>query len=180
MPKNTGGGGNYGTFACAALDFKAIGGYDEVFEGWGREDKDMYVRLQHAGIKKAFYSPDLVRVIEHDDSERHIRADMRDRWQNEAVNACYLEAKIKISTARGGRGGLPLADRRKLMGEIRTLVSQWYAAGANEPLRLRFKVAPSQPLWLASRMRIRSETTVTVLLEPPVPAGAPPKRHDSH
>jgi hypothetical protein len=167
VPKNTGGGGNYGTFLCSAADFAAIEGYDEVFEGWGREDKDVYVRLQRLGVTKTFYPPALVKVIEHDDSERHLHAEMRDKLQNEAVNACYLEAKVKISALRGGKGNLPLADRQKLMGQIRALVGKWYQAGARQPLPVRFVVAADGGLWLTSKIRIRSEIAVTVFLEPP-------------
>jgi glycosyltransferase involved in cell wall biosynthesis len=175
VPKEAGAGGMYGTFVCAAADFRAIGGYDEVFEGWGREDKDVYMRLQRAGVKKAFYAPGLVQGIDHDDSERHIRADMSDRWQNEAVNACYLEAKVKISVARGGRGNLPLADRRNLMRGIRRIVSEWYRAGARERLPVRFKISPDPTLRLASGIRIHSEAVVTVVLDPaPAPGAAQP------
>lgn len=184
VPKDTGAGGTYGTFACAAADFRAIGGYDEVFEGWGREDKDVYIRLQRAGIKKAFYAPGLVRGIAHDDSERHIHADMKDRWQNEAVNACYLEAKVRISVTRGGRGNLPLAERRNLMREIRRIVGEWYQAGARERLPVRFKVPPDPTLRLGSGIRIHSEAMVTVVLDPPPGPGAaqsaPPAAGSSH
>jgi len=166
LPQDSGAGGTYGTFACAAADFRAIGGYDEVFEGWGREDKDIYIRLQYAGVKKAFYKPDLVHVIDHDDSERHIHADMRDRWQNEAVNACYLEAKVKISLALGRRGNLPLAERRNLMRKIRQIVGDWYRDGARHPLPVHFKVPPDPALRLASGIHIQSGATVTVVLDP--------------
>jgi glycosyltransferase involved in cell wall biosynthesis len=157
----------YGSFACTAADFARIHGYDEVIEGWGREDKDLYLRLQLAGVTKAFYSSGLLGVIKHGDGERHVLPGMNDRWQNEAVNAAYVEAKQKISLARGGKGNLPLPQRQKLMAECRRIVGQWYLAGARQPLPVRFLVGQSSPLWLASRMRVRSEMTVTVILEPP-------------
>lgn len=157
----------YGSFACTAADFARIAGYDEVIEGWGREDKDLYLRLQLAGVKKAFYAPGLLGVIKHGDAERHVLPGMNDRWQNEAVNAAYVEAKQKVSLARNGKGNLPLPQRRKLMEDCRRIVSKWYLAGARQPLSMRFVVGQSAPLWLASRMRVRSEMSVTVILEPP-------------
>ena len=33
-------------------DFLAINGYDEFFEGWGKEDDDLTHRLQRKGCKK--------------------------------------------------------------------------------------------------------------------------------
>lgn len=157
----------YGSFACTAADFAAIGGYDEVIEGWGREDKDLYLRLLFHGVAKAFYSPTLLGVIKHGDAERHVLPEMNDRWQNEAVNACYVEAKQKISFATGGKGNLPIERRRKLMAHCRKIVSKWYLGGAREALPVRFVAGQSHPLWLASRMRVRSEISVTVILEPP-------------
>lgn len=32
-------------------DFLAVNGFDEAFQGWGYEDSDLVVRLQHAGVK---------------------------------------------------------------------------------------------------------------------------------
>ena len=165
----------YGSFACSAADFRAIGGYDEVIEGWGREDKDLYQRLQLHGVERAFYASTLLSVIKHGDAERHVLPGMDDRWQNEAVNACYVEAKQKISLASGRRGDLPLARRQKLMENCRRIVGEWYRSGAVRPLPVRFLVTASPPLWLASRMRIRSETTVTVVLEPPKPIAETPQ-----
>jgi glycosyltransferase involved in cell wall biosynthesis len=159
----------YGSFACTAADFAAIGGYDEVIEGWGREDKDLYLRLMLHGVQRSFYSSALLSVIKHGDAERHVLPGMNDRWQNEAVNAAYVEAKQKISLASGGKGNLGRAKRRTIMDNCRRIVGEWYLAGAKQPLPVRFIVAQSSPLWLASRMRVRSEITVTVVLEPPKP-----------
>jgi glycosyltransferase involved in cell wall biosynthesis len=34
------------------LDFIAVNGFDEQFEGWGYEDSDLVIRLIHAGVKR--------------------------------------------------------------------------------------------------------------------------------
>ncbi|MDX8384766.1 MAG: glycosyltransferase family 2 protein [Ghiorsea sp.] len=39
--------------SCWKHDLLAIDGYDESFEGWGREDSDLVSRLFHAGIQRA-------------------------------------------------------------------------------------------------------------------------------
>lgn len=34
------------------IDFLAVNGFDELFEGWGYEDSDLVIRLVHQGIKR--------------------------------------------------------------------------------------------------------------------------------
>jgi glycosyltransferase involved in cell wall biosynthesis len=155
----------YGTFLCRRADFAAIGGYDEVIEGWGREDKDLYLRLQFRGVRETFYPVEFLDVIPHDDSERNILSGMH-RWQNEVLNSLYSEAKLGISIGRGGRGNLPMAERRKLFAECRGIVDKWYKAGAKEPLVVRFPAARLPVAVLASKMRLRSELTLTLVLQP--------------
>lgn len=38
-------------FSLATKDLHAVGGYDEKFEGYGREDTDLEIRLQNYGLK---------------------------------------------------------------------------------------------------------------------------------
>ncbi len=38
--------------ACATEDLLHINGFDESFEGWGREDSDLVARLLHSGITR--------------------------------------------------------------------------------------------------------------------------------
>lgn len=166
--------GEFGSFACRAADFAAAEGYDEVFEGWGYEDTDLYERLTLLGVSQQRYSADLTMAIHHDDSERHLRAGMRDRMENELVNTCYGHAKRAISLQRGGRGNLPLAERQKLMASVRQIVGRWYADGATKPLPVRFLVGQNPGHKLASSMWVRTETTVTVVLEPLAPGQGRP------
>ncbi|MDX8412175.1 MAG: glycosyltransferase, partial [Mariprofundaceae bacterium] len=37
---------------CWLDDLRNINGFDESFEGWGREDSDLVARLMHAGVKR--------------------------------------------------------------------------------------------------------------------------------
>ena len=39
-------------FAVWRSDFVAINGFDETFEGWGHEDADLVLRLNHLGIRR--------------------------------------------------------------------------------------------------------------------------------
>ena len=39
-------------FACFKDDLLKVNGYDESFEGWGREDSDLVARLFHTGLQR--------------------------------------------------------------------------------------------------------------------------------
>jgi glycosyltransferase involved in cell wall biosynthesis len=156
----------YGTFVCLAADFARIGGYDEVIEGWGREDKDLYLRLSFGGVRESRYDPGTLAVIDHGDAERHVIEGMRHRWHNEAVNAAYSEAKLRISQARGGTGDMRLDERRKLLAACRKAVDAWYEGGASKPLAMRFFAGGYPTSALASRMTLRAERWITLVLEP--------------
>lgn len=45
-------GGLHGAFACAAADLIHAGGYDESFEHWGWEDRELLVTLAHLGLAR--------------------------------------------------------------------------------------------------------------------------------
>jgi glycosyltransferase involved in cell wall biosynthesis len=156
----------YGTFFCPAADFAAIDGYDEVLEGWGGEDSDLYMRLKIRKLREMYYKTDILTVIDHGDDERNIATGMADRGENGAVNALYLQAKQKISLLRGGNGNLPLGERLELLRIARRFVGPWYKAGARAPLPVRFAVARTRPLTISAQMKVRTETTITVILEP--------------
>ena len=46
-------GGLHGAFACRRDDLLAAGGYDESFEHWGWEDRELLVTLADAGVRPA-------------------------------------------------------------------------------------------------------------------------------
>ena len=157
----------FGSFACATADFAKAEGFDEVIEGWGYEDRDMYQRLGHGGVEEAHYPSGLVTAILHANDERHLLPDLGNRWQNWTVNACYAEAKQKISLFRGGTGNLPLQDRRALRQQTGQIVRKWIAGGAGQQLQVKFTVRRDEPQRLIGRMHVRSEWTLTVIVHGP-------------
>ena len=52
----SGDGGIGGTFACSRTDFERVGGYDEVYRGWGEEDNDLYDVLQFIGLRTTIHA----------------------------------------------------------------------------------------------------------------------------
>jgi glycosyltransferase involved in cell wall biosynthesis len=85
-----------GALVVAREDFERIGGYDEVFEGWGDEDNDIVSRLQFAGIRREDLPSALFECMEHDDALRvryHRDGDFERNW---AINDLYYAAKLDL------------------------------------------------------------------------------------
>jgi len=77
-----------GTFICARADFERIGGYDEVYQGWGDEDKDVYQSLEFAGVRPRTFPVSQVQHLPHDDQARVRFYDQKDRLQSFSINRC--------------------------------------------------------------------------------------------
>lgn len=159
----------WGSFACTAADFAAVGGYDEVMVGWGMEDTELYLRLAGHGSRESLYPGDLVVPFEHGDEERYVAEGLSDRWHNHTVNACYSRAKHQIARFRGVKD-LPVADRAQLMAYTRKTISDWYAKGANGALPVRYIVAQQQPQPISRGTALGTQWTFTVLVQRPGPA----------
>jgi len=59
-----------GTVICGKAQFDRIGGYDEVFRGWGEEDNDLYERFSTSGLTSNFLPDHALRSIQHGDELR--------------------------------------------------------------------------------------------------------------
>lgn len=105
----------FGTALMRAADFQAVGGYDEVFEGWGSEDSDLLRRLDAAGVRRTTFDATGVFGIEHDDAARAafhtIAKDL-----NWTINAVYASAKEDLAKM-GWDARLP--ERQALYAGVR-------------------------------------------------------------
>jgi hypothetical protein len=76
--------------------FEAIGGYDEIYQGWGREDLDLALRLERKGLRRRSLAHDLATEIKHDDDSRTEHYEIKDRVANGLINRLYGEAKLDL------------------------------------------------------------------------------------
>lgn len=111
-----------GTKIVARDDFIKLGGYDEVFEGWGAEDTDLADRLQWIGRRPIPFPSGLLTSIPHDDALRrrfheNSRAHVR-------INTLYRNAKMDL-LRQGVR--LDEAGRRRLYADLGSV--EWTADG---------------------------------------------------
>ena len=85
-----------GTLIVSAADFQAVGGYDEVYQGWGNEDVDLVIRLEQAGIRPLDFPVHMISAISHDNALRGQHHALSDPMFNWKINTLYLKAKIDL------------------------------------------------------------------------------------
>ena len=83
----------WGTFIVAKNDFNKIGGFDEVFRGWGGEDDDIYMRLKMAEVNEVEYPHDLITAITHGDEIRTTFHQVKSKQLQTTLNLIYLDFK---------------------------------------------------------------------------------------
>ena len=77
---------------CPTRALIQINGFDESFEGWGREDSDLTARLLHAGFKRRNLRGMPVLHLWHEESSRRHLAENDDMLQ-----ACLNERRIEAA-----------------------------------------------------------------------------------
>lgn len=78
-----------------ADDFRAVNGFDEVFEGWGFEDSDLAVRLLNLGVRRKYGA--FATGVLHLWHREYDRAREGENWQR-------LQQRIKSGETRASRG----------------------------------------------------------------------------
>jgi len=81
--------------SCPTEALVRINGFDETFEGWGREDSDLTARLLHAGFKRRNLRGLPVLHLWHRESSRQHLAENDDLLQA-CLNEQRIEAKIGL------------------------------------------------------------------------------------
>ena len=83
-----------GTLIVSAADFHAVGGYDEIYQGWGNEDVDLVARLEQAGVRPLDFPVHMISAISHSNERRGRYHAITDPMFNRKINALYLKAKL--------------------------------------------------------------------------------------
>ncbi len=77
-------------------DFIAVNGYNEDFEGWGREDSDLVIRMGNNGIKakRLRYAGIVFHIYHKINSKEHLG--LNDKLQNESISKKHLRTNNGI------------------------------------------------------------------------------------
>ncbi len=70
-----------GVIVCKRSEFIAAGGYDERFEYYGPEDRDLALRLERRGLKKGRYPSNLLTVLYTPREEKARNYRIRSLWR---------------------------------------------------------------------------------------------------
>ncbi len=77
--------------SCWLADLKKVNGFDESFEGWGREDSDLVARMFHAGIYRLNLRGMPVLHLWHEEGQRET-LNKNDRLLDECLEGHRIEA----------------------------------------------------------------------------------------
>ncbi len=111
-----------GTIFVRRCDFAELGGYDEVFQGWGVEDCELIDRLEAFGRHRDHFDGALTTCIRHDDELRTRHHANRDRYVNGLINGLYRWAKRDLR-----QQGVAL--ERPMLDQIYAQVRAGFASG---------------------------------------------------
>ena len=112
--------GMSGSCIVEAEQYHRVGGYDELYRGWGCDDIDFYLMLRTLGVRPQGWDDSLAEAIQHSDA---VRTQFQDR--NKTLNH-------RISAAR-------LLDQERATGSFRTIVCPVCGSGKG-----------SRPTWKCS------------------------------
>lgn len=94
-----------GVIVIKKSEFMAAGGYDERFELYGPEDKELNARLARRGLKSVGYPENLLGIFDTPDNERvkNYRFKMKKRHMS-AIMRPYYEQSISEGTLIANQG----------------------------------------------------------------------------
>jgi len=117
-----------GAVVCRPADFTAIGGYDDVIEGYGTEDRDLYLRLLAHGRRSERLPGDIVRALSHDRAASVRYYELKDHTLSQRINATYVQIKQDLARQFGAHF-LGVDTRRTIYAEVGRAFRQAAASG---------------------------------------------------
>lgn len=124
----------WGTSISSRADFERVGGYDEILQGWGKDDDDYYARLEFEGLQHANFPGELIRALQHGDDARVENYELKDRWVNESINHVYCQAKLDWMLLR--RAPLDIETRQELYRSVHAAVLDARRDGGSLELKI--------------------------------------------
>lgn len=109
-----------GTVICLWKDYRRVGGYDDVLEGWGANDLEFFSRLRELDLKEEQFPTEWVEPIPHSDELRGQFAEIKDVSVSWTFNALY--AQIKLDLARVLNREVTLVERQYLYAQVKDWV----------------------------------------------------------
>jgi glycosyltransferase involved in cell wall biosynthesis len=130
-----------GTVICTRDDFRQLGGYDDVIQGWGEDDMDFYSRLLRRGLRPLDFPSQLLTLIEHDNQMRVQHFPIKSVPVSQTINRLYCLAKLDLMNLLGRN--LSDEERRNLHAEATQTVQLSLQNKQETRWRILFRQSPS-------------------------------------
>ena len=163
-----------GFVVCRKAHFEKAGGYDEVFRGWGGEDKDFYDRLRLLGLRAAAIPSTALTPIPHGDDMRALGANDAGGFSSrrEAVALTQVYRNIKMDLLALLQRPLEKTFREQLFQLILTHNAKAVEARQAEfRLRVDVPLAPARNTYARSKRTLLYTVPAVMPLQPPRATG---------
>lgn len=158
-----------GSFICHRDDFAAAHGYDDVLEGYGGEDIDLYFRLERQGTTRGSFPAALLQPLSHDDRLRSRHHEVVNLELNRLINATYNHIKYDLMRETDGR--LPTEEvRRTVYAEVRRALLE-PRRGSEGPASIVVSLPARHLVRVPVGWTIRRQWTFLVEPQPEQPPG---------
>lgn len=136
----------WGALAVERTSFDRVGGYDEVFVGWGCEDDDIFYKLAINGVRETPYPITLVDEIRTPDDKRVEYSPLKSRLLQHALNLVYLQSKKLIWASGFDMSEIPMDIRKELYSLIRSklpsIIESYKGSSPNCEIKIRLAERP--------------------------------------
>jgi glycosyltransferase involved in cell wall biosynthesis len=132
----------FGTFVVEQAVIREVGAYDDVYEGWGNENGDLFNRMELAGIQPLAFPGELIAHIDHDDDARTAFHEVKEKMVSFTANRLYMRVKLDHMGATGSE--LPRKKRQELYRRVCEVALPRLAR--NEPFEIEFEVSKAKML----------------------------------
>lgn len=130
----------WGSVICRREDFELVGGYDEIYEGWGVEDDDLYEALKLNGVVAAGFAGALLSEVRHSD-ELRTRFHPISLIKSHRINSFYKQIKYDMMSLM--RAPVPEQIRRSIYNNVRKEVLA-ESDGEKKPVKVTISLASCQ------------------------------------
>jgi hypothetical protein len=137
--------------------FTSVGGFDDMLDGYGGEELELYMRLRLAGLRAvALDQGSVIEVIDQtvQERERFRAPDLRKQFLRGQM---YSSAKELVMRAMG-RINLPREDRQRILAQIDARLPELYAGTADFRLEVDIPDRHTKRRWLRDWEFSRSVT----------------------
>ncbi len=131
--------------ACEAAVFRAVGGYDDAFRGWGMEDREICERLDRSGIREVLGPASLVETLTHSNAAR---SSFYERPIDVSLVIGHYYARIKQRHFETTGRALTDEQRHSTFGQVERAVVAALADAASDAT-FDIRIAGAVPPWSA-------------------------------